>query len=580
MPARVVNLTIGRRQVWLARAPGALKDRDLIGFDSTAGPSAVAFVREAEPTRFVGTRTISFSELDLDDCSGAVRRRSRDLAGSSSCLLGKLDLIKFPRRSGKREVAGVAERQGLRDVVVVIPGITGSVLTTDDGDVWGLSGRAIMRGIVTLGRSVDRLRLPEGFGHSLPEHEGEGEADDGIRATGLMSDLHVIPGLWSPIKGYSALTGFFRDRFEVTPPSETSPGNLIEFPYDWRLSNVVSARRLAAAVVPALEAWRIQNGDPEAKLVLVCHSMGGLVARWFLEVLGGWELTRWLITVGTPYQGASNSLDALVNGLSKGLGPIRKDLTDLARSFPSMYELLPTYPCLDIGGGEMQGLTQAGGLGLDVDMLESAALFHSRIDENVRKRPDRGYGIVAVKGIFQPTSQSARVGPDGIEPVQSYGGIDRGGDGTVPRPSAHPPEWGDEGGGMTVGASQRHATLQETEGVLAQLFLRLTGRLGTFMGGQQVAMELPNLVQAGHPLVVDVSADESTLGLNATVMHHDEAVPVVDPKLLVNLGEGRYRATFDDLAPGTYQVTVASAVPTTAVEPVSDLTIVWAPDGG
>ena len=421
-------------------------------------------------------------------------------------------------------------------------------------------------------------RFRRRFGGSLPEKEGEGEPDDGVRATRLMPDLHVIPGLWSPIKGYTALAQFFGDRFTVTTPTDGSAGNLIEFPYDWRLSNVVSARRLAATAVPALERWREQSGNREAKLVLVCHSMGGLVARWFLEVMGGWELTRWLITVGTPYQGALNALETLVNGLSHGLGPFRMNLTELVRSFPSAYELLPTYPCFDPGSGKMRPLTEVSGVGLDSDMLTAAASFHAMIAERVRERPERGYGIVAIKGILQPTYQSARPGGEGIEPLRVYGGIDRGGDGTVPRPSAHPPEWKEEGEGLTVGASQRHSTLQETEGVHAQLFLRLTGRLGTWMGGEQIAMELPNLVEAGDPLVVDVSAQQPTLALNATLTPHDEAVPAVSPRLLTNMGEGRYQATFEDVPPGTYQVTVASAMPTAPVEPVSDLAIVWKPE--
>jgi hypothetical protein len=57
-----------------------------------------------------------------------------------------------------------------------------------------------MQGVTSLGRSVDRLKLPEGFGDALPEKPGEGEPDDGVRATRLMPDLHVVPGLWSPVK--------------------------------------------------------------------------------------------------------------------------------------------------------------------------------------------------------------------------------------------------------------------------------------------------------------------------------------------------------------------------------------------
>lgn len=472
----------------------------------------------------------------------------------------------------------MVERQRLSDLVVVVPGCAGSVLAvgSPNKEVWARSGRAIMKGVASLGRNIGRLKLPAGFGDSLPEGKGEGEPSDGVLATRLMPDLHVIPGLWAPLKGYSELARFFRDRFTVAEPGPGQSGNLLEFAYDWRLSNAVSGRRLATAVLPALEAWRKQ-GHPDAKLVFICHSMGGLVARWFLEVLEGWQLTRWLITLGTPYQGSVAALEALVNGLPKKLGLLGDNLTELVRSFPSVYELLPTYACFDSGDGSLRHLTEVSGLGLEHRMVESAQQFHRRIAGAAEQRKD--YGIVAIKGVFQPTSQSARMGGEGIEALRTYGGIDRGGDGTVPRPSAHPPEWEGESGGLVVGAPQRHTTLQATEGVHTQLFLRLTGQLGTWMGGEPISVEVPSLLAVGEPLVVEVGSENDTLGLAATVTLHDTAVRVAGPRGLANLGEGRYRTSFEDLAPGTYQVTVAAAEPTTAVEPVSDLTIVWEGEG-
>jgi hypothetical protein len=472
------------------------------------------------------------------------------------------------------------ERKPTPDIVVVVPGITGSVLAvgTDESEVWGLSGRAIMNGVESLGQNVQRLRLPKGFGDTLPENEGEGEPNDGVRATKLMADLHVIPGLWSPIKGYDALVNKLKKWF-TAPAAAGQVDNLIEFPYDWRLSNVVSARRLKASVVPVLERWRAQTGNPDAKLVLVCHSMGGMVARWFLEVEGGWELTRWLITVGTPYQGAIPALEALCNGVSKRLGLLRVNLSDLVRSFPSVYELLPTYPCFDPGDGQMRSLTEVSGIGLDAKMLRSAVSFHSKIAQKVGERSERGYGTVAIKGVLQPTSQSAHFGGEFIEPVNRYKGEDKGGDGTVPRPSAHPPEWESEvNPGPILWAAQLHATLQETEGVHAQLYGLLTsGRLGAWMGGEQIGMEVPDLVTIGEPLEVVVTAKDPTLALNATVTPHDTQEPIAEPKLLTSHGDGRYGTRFTELPPGTYQVRVASAVPSLPIDEVSGITIVWDP---
>jgi hypothetical protein len=306
--------------------------------------------------------------------------------------------------------------------------------------------------------------------------------------------------------------------------------------------------------------------------------MGGLVARWFLEVLGGWELTHWLITVGTPYQGAMNALETLANGLSKGLGPLRLDLTELVRSFPSVYELLPTYPCFDAGSGQMRALTEVSGLSLDAKMLRSAAAFHARIAEKVRGRSKRGYGIVAIKGVLQPTAQSARLGGERIELLQVYGDVDKGGDGTVPRPSAHPPEWEDETTGQTLWAAQLHASLQESEGVYAQLYGLLTsGRSGRWMGAEKIGVAVPDLLCVGEPLEVVATAEDPTLALTATVNLHDAEEPIVASKLLTNRGQGRYGTRFVDLPAGTYRLTVSSAVRSRPIDPVSGISLIWEP---
>jgi triacylglycerol esterase/lipase EstA (alpha/beta hydrolase family) len=133
------------------------------------------------------------------------------------------------------------------------------------------------------------------------------------------------------------LVNGLKARFTLTEASTTQPGNLLLFPYDWRLSNVLSAIKLAETAPGELDRWRKHTQNPDAKLVLICHSMGGLVARWFLEVLGGREITRQLVTIGTPYQGSVDALRELVNGLSVGLGPLSVKLTAFLRSLPSVY---------------------------------------------------------------------------------------------------------------------------------------------------------------------------------------------------------------------------------------------------
>ena len=80
------------------------------------------------------------------------------------------------------------------------------------------------------------------------------------------------------------------------------PGkSFFAFPYGWRRDYRVAARRLKEQTNRWLREWRREQ--PDAKLILVGHSMGGLVARYFLECLEGWRDTRRLVTFGTPYRG-------------------------------------------------------------------------------------------------------------------------------------------------------------------------------------------------------------------------------------------------------------------------------------
>ena len=72
--------------------------------------------------------------------------------------------------------------------------------------------------------------------------------------------------------------------------------------------------------------------------------MGGLVSRYYLEVLEGWRDAKALFTFGTPYRGSPMALNFLANGYKNQF----LDLTEVLRSLPSADQLLPIYEMLDI----------------------------------------------------------------------------------------------------------------------------------------------------------------------------------------------------------------------------------------
>lgn len=454
-------------------------------------------------------------------------------------------------------------QQHMPDVIVLIPGILGSVLVKDGREVWGASGSSVAGNLITFGGALKRLELPRGLGHDDPK--------DDVTAPRVLPKLYMVPTFWKA-DGYERLADRLKARFTVTPVTDNQAGNLVEFPYDWRLSNQLNAHRLSDWVIPILDRWRQTTKNSEAKLIFICHSMGGLVARYFLEVLGGRELTSKLITIGTPHQGSANALETLVNGLFLGFGPVGVSVDKLVRSFPSVYQLLPTYDCLDVGDGNLLNLAAYDLPNVDKNTILEGLAFHSRITGSIEKNPK--YETFAIKGIDQPTSQSALLRNGKVEPIRSRKGTDHSGDGTVPRPSSHPPEWSDEGSSVFV--SQSHALLQSTNSILTQLFGRLTGNLGKFMGGTGIGLNIPALVEAGTSVPVEVISQDGNPTLALHVVCHDEDGQLRgNPKLMKAGGDGRYRAKLDDLPQGAYRITVQSATPAKPINSVSDWTLVW-----
>jgi pimeloyl-ACP methyl ester carboxylesterase len=192
------------------------------------------------------------------------------------------------------------------DVVVLLPGITGSVLQRDGKDIWAPSPGALLRGLASFGRSVKKLEL------KVTDDDWKApDLGDGVVATRLMPDVHLLPGFWK-IDGYTAIQDFLLNTFDLT-----SGVNYHPFPYDWRRDNRAAADKLNQESEGWLRSWRQQSGHEGAQLILIAHSMGGLVARYFVEALEGWRNTRAVVTFGTPYYGSLNAVDFLVNGFDK-----------------------------------------------------------------------------------------------------------------------------------------------------------------------------------------------------------------------------------------------------------------------
>jgi pimeloyl-ACP methyl ester carboxylesterase len=393
----------------------------------------------------------------------------------------------------------------VKDIVVLVPGILGSVFRRNGQIVWGYSARMIGTTLLTAGTRIRDNLILQNDGPDIDD------VDDGITADALMPDLHLMPGFWK-IDGYSAVSRTLCESFNLEPGR-----NYFEFPYDWRRDNTANAKRLAAAVNKWLADWR-RTGPPDAKAVIVAHSMGGLIARYYLEVLGGWleGPARALITIGTPFRGSLNALRTLVNGVT--IGPVEMTaLSEVCRSWTSTYQLLPIFPVYDPGDGALIRVSAASEIPhVCPARARSALTFHDEIRNAVtqnRRHPkweEAGYGIYPIVGRTQLTDYIGRLEGKSLVMSRLYKGEDLGGDGTVPRVSAIPLEFDDQRRRGDMYATSKHGSLQNTRAVLDHVAGRINDlytQFGDFRNvgvaaGEEIALETSDVLQDDEPLIV------------------------------------------------------------------------------
>ena len=484
------------------------------------------------------------------------------------------------------------QRTPMKDIVVILPGILGSVLQKDGVDLWNVSGQAIWQVVKSLGNRLQDLKL-EG---DDPDEEDLG---DGIKATKLMADTHLIPGLWK-IDGYTKTSQLITQNFKVTEGDiyndpEERAANFYHFPYDWRRDNRVNAKILKRLLDRRLKTWRESSGNSNAKVILLAHSMGGLVSRYYLEKLGGWQDCRALFTFGTPYRGSVNAVNFLANGYKK----LFLDLTEVMRSLTSVYQLMPIYEMLNIDGQFYRIAESPIELPHIVKTKAEAALkFHRDIEEAVKSnKKEKNYRdffiTVPIVGINQTTLQSAKLINGQVKVigelkkdrsnlqdfppiVQNNIGLAEG-DGTVPELSAYPPEFTSQQILIASSIAEKHGSLQNQKQILTDLLQRLQNsqfdlRVARGRGQKVIDLILEDLYFADEPVIIN--AKET--GISASNKLKAEITCVTQERSPIDLDfqgqEQEWELEVKNLQPGLYRIKVeaenSSNPPTT---PVNDL---------
>jgi pimeloyl-ACP methyl ester carboxylesterase len=149
----------------------------------------------------------------------------------------------------------------------------------------------------------------------------------------------------------------------MSSSSGYTPDNFWTFPYDWRQSNNISGKMLTDFIKNKIQGTNWDAVD------VVCHSMGGFVAR--AAIVNHRAPIKRTVYIATPHYGTPQAYFALnpeihtpMSSIAQGFlffltldkdlkdlldadTILEKDLKHLFRKWPSMYELMPDRFYLD-----------------------------------------------------------------------------------------------------------------------------------------------------------------------------------------------------------------------------------------
>lgn len=295
--------------------------------------------------------------------------------------------------------------------VLFVPGTMGSELWLGSERVWP--------NVNLLFKQPELLRYSE---------------DSQVKPKGILNEMVIVPNLVS-FDQYNLLGDYL-----VEELGYERENNFIEFAYDWRQDVRLSARDLANFI----DGWNVNS-----PITIIAHSLGTLVSRYYVEMLGGKKKVGRLILIGGPHQGVPKIAANLLTGVDLlPFGLMGKKLTEIIETFPSCYQYLPHYPCAtDQNGNAINFMEDENWVKTAYrPLLRSAREFHRELGRtsSVPTLSIFGYGLKTAMqmrvqrnsyGVFQKAlidvqpsgdssvpESSAILPKTEIHPVQQYHG--------------------------------------------------------------------------------------------------------------------------------------------------------------
>lgn len=246
--------------------------------------------------------------------------------------------------------------------IILIPGIIGSRLVNVE------TGRTVWGSLTST-----RIQfLPDHDDGTLPiDKLPLKENIDNVKPKGIIY-RYDLPITVMEFTVYREILDMFKEiGYKLGDIKNPKPeNNLYVFDYDWRRDNVENVIILAQRI----ENIKRLTGRPDQKFNLICHSMGGLIGRYYMrygdaDVLDqspsfnvtyeGAENIKKLILIGVPNLGTMSVFRFLHKGLNLA---ITKYPPYYVFTMPSMYQLLPSR--------RINAFVDKNGKPMDVDLYD------------------------------------------------------------------------------------------------------------------------------------------------------------------------------------------------------------------
>jgi triacylglycerol esterase/lipase EstA (alpha/beta hydrolase family) len=268
-----------------------------------------------------------------------------------------------------------------RNPVIIVPGIMGSYLKEKafplDKEIW-----------------VNWL----GYANPIdPKDEGLKELEmDGVGKA--IKNLYV-DGAIENILTEDFYKGLIR---ELENDGYAENKDLFVFPYDWRydINCLAGVSECADQGVDTLKNMiaRVASSTGLEKVDIVAHSMGGLIAKTYIDKFGTSTIDK-LVTIATPNLGSPRVAKVLLYGDNMDI-PVLNEATmkEISQNIPSVYQLLPSQEYFNSIGSYIVDIYDVDNNGIkgnlnyaDTDnflvntgrngyLLSNATLLHNKID--------------------------------------------------------------------------------------------------------------------------------------------------------------------------------------------------------